>query len=60
MSRNMYKHPEYSEMIKRMFSGQEFTFANVSGFDTKTISQTVDESNISGKAMRARKKKSFD
>lgn len=38
LSRNMYKHPEYAEMIKRMFSGQEFTFANVSGFDTKTIS----------------------
>jgi|LauGreDrversion4_2_1035121.scaffolds.fasta_scaffold51348_1 hypothetical protein len=37
----MYKHPEYEEMIKRLFNGQEFTFAALSGgFETKTIAQT--------------------
>ncbi len=60
MSRNMYKHAEYQEILKRIFKGQELTFANVAGFETKTISQTSEDPNIIGKAMRARKKKNFD
>ena len=60
MSRNMYKnHPEYNEMLKRMFEGQEFTFAAVSGFDTKTMAQTGRE-DVSGKAIKARKSKNYD
>ena len=51
----MYKHPEYQEMIKRIFMGQEFTFANASSFETKTISQTLDDATLKGIAMKARK-----
>lgn len=56
----MYKHPEYLEMLNRLFSGQEFTFANVGGFETKTISQTADDPSIMGRAMKARKRKAYD
>jgi hypothetical protein len=60
LSRNMYRqHPEYNEMIKRMFTGQEFTFASVSGFDTKTIAQ-ASEGSESGKSMRAKRNKTYD
>ena len=61
MSRNMYKNmPEYNEMITRMFQGQEFTFASVSGFDTKTMGQTTTGDEISGRAIKARKHRNYD
>jgi hypothetical protein len=60
MSRNMYKHPEYEEMIKRLFSGWEFTFASIAGFDTKTMAQTSEDQQVSGRAIRPRKKKTYD
>ena len=65
----MYKHPEYAEMIKRLFSGQEFTFANIPGFETKTLAQTINASAaditnnptaVVGKALKAKKKKTYD
>jgi hypothetical protein len=62
LTRNMYKNiPEYNEMITRMFQGQEFTFATVSGYDTKSIGQadTTGE-DISGRAIKARKQKNYD
>ena len=40
LSRNMYKNPEYNEMISRIMGGQELTFVNVPGLDTKTMAQT--------------------
>lgn len=48
-------------MITRMFQGQEFTFATVSGYDTKSIGQadTTGE-DISGRAIKARKQKNYD
>lgn len=60
LHRNMYKHPEYMEMIKRIFNGQELTFANVTGFETKTFAQTKDEPGVAGRNMKPRKKKNFD
>lgn len=59
MHRNMYKHPEYEEMIKRIFNGQEITFANVTGFETKTFAHTKDEQEVVGKTMKAKKKKQY-
>lgn len=36
LQRNEYMgHPEYQEMLKRLFTGQEFTFAR--SFEGKTI-----------------------
>jgi hypothetical protein len=61
LARNMYKqHPEYNEMIQRLMSGQEFSFANVGGFETKTIAQTANEVNAQGRGMKAKKRKNFD
>jgi hypothetical protein len=60
LSRNMYKHPEYNEMIQRVMSGQELTFANVAGFDTKTMAQTSEETSAAGRTLRAKKKRRFD
>ncbi len=60
MARNMYKnHPEYNEMVKRIMGGQELTFANVSGFETKTMGQTQNEAP-SGRLMKKRKQKKYD
>ena len=57
----MYINAEYEEMIKRVFNGQEFTFANIpGGFETKTIAQTADDSSSKGIGVRAKKKKQFD
>ena len=60
----MYSHPEHAQILKRLFSGQEITFMNLSSsqFETKTASQTAnetDELKIIGRAMKARKKKTF-
>ena len=40
--------------------GQELTFANVAGFDTKTMAQTAEEATAAGRTMKAKKKKRFD
>jgi len=39
--------------------GQELTFANIAGFDTKTMAQTAEEA-AAGRTMKAKKKKRFD
>ena len=56
----MYKHPEYNEMLTRIMSGQELTFANIAGFDTKTMAQTSEEASAAGRTMKAKKKKKYD
>ena len=56
----MYKHPEYNEMIQRIMGGQELTFANIAGFDTKTMAQTAEEAAAAGRTMKAKKKRRFD
>ena len=60
-NRNMFKHAEYEEMLRRLFTGQEFTFAMLpGGFETKTIAQTAGEQASQGIGMRAKKRKQFD
>ena len=59
LGRNMFKHPEYKEIIKRIFIGQELTFMMLSSFETKTISQTGDDENVMGKVIKAKKSKKY-
>eukprot|EP00347_Sterkiella_histriomuscorum_P011810 403371013 len=60
LSRNLYKHPEFNEIVQKLLNGQELTFFNQSMFESKTISQTTNEKDMDkvlGKVVKAKKKK---
>ncbi|TNV71922.1 hypothetical protein FGO68_gene17578 [Halteria grandinella] len=59
LHRNLYKHPEYEEIIKRIFMGQQLSFASLTGFETKTMAQTKDEMGVTGRLIKPKKKKQY-